>query len=90
MASFSDEANFDVPTLAQKHSGIPESLREQARIVKKNTFDRRTKSVDDRQRLPVIPQGVSRETFNEALAELRREIGADNVEVNDKPLKDGW
>lgn len=90
MASFMEEASSDVPTLAQKHSGIPESLLDKARALKKDTFKKRTKPVSDRQRLPVIPQGISKEKFFEALDELRKDIGAENVEVNDKPLKDGW
>lgn len=90
MAPFLDEAKSDVPTLAQKHSGIPEVLLEKARAVKKDTFDKRTKPLNDRQRLPVIPQGISKETFFEALDELRKDIGTENVEVNDKPLQDGW
>lgn len=90
MAPFLEEAKSDVPTLASKHSGIPEKLLDKARAVKKETFDRRTKPVNERQRLPVIPQGIEREAFLEALDALRKDIGAENVEVNDKPLKDGW
>lgn len=90
MAPFLEEAKSNVPTLAQKHSGIPEGLLEKARAVKKETFDRRTKPVNERQRLPVVPQGIERQAFLEALDTLRRDIGAENVEVNDKPLKDGW
>lgn len=90
MASFHEEAGSDVPTLAQKHSGIPASLLDKARVVKKDTFGKRTKPLNDRQRLPVIPQGLEKDVFIRALEELRQEIGADNVELNDKPLKDGW
>lgn len=90
MAPFLEEAKSDVPTLAQKHSGISEELLVKARTVKKETFDRRTKPVNERQRLPVVPQGIERQAFLEALDALRKDIGAENVEVNDKPLKDGW
>lgn len=90
MASFLEEANSNVPTLTQKHSGIPDYLLEKAQAVKKDTFEKRTKPLNDRQRLPVIPQGIDEETFFKALDELRKDIGTGNVDVNDKPLKDGW
>lgn len=90
MASFQKEAESDVPTLAQKHSGIPENLLDKARAMKKDTFDKRTKPVNERLRLPVIPQGVAKDVFFLALEELRGEIGTDHVELNDKPLEDGW
>lgn len=37
-----------------------------------------------------MPPGVSKEAFEKAVAELRSTIGKDNVELNDKPLVDGW
>lgn len=90
MASFLAESQSDIPTLAQKHSGIPESLLKKAQAVKKDTFAKRTKPLNERQRLPVIPQGISKERFFEALDELRGDFGAENVELNDQPLRDGW
>lgn len=90
MAPFSDDPLSAVPTLAQKHSGIPENLLQKAQGVKKDTFEKRTKPRNDRQRLPVIPQGISSDKFFEALDELRMDIGVKNVELNDQPLQDGW
>lgn len=90
MASFENEANSDVPTLPREYSGIPASLLDKARLAKKETFGQRTKPLNDRQRVPVVPQGVDKETFLEALDEIRQQIGAGNVELNDAPLKDGW
>lgn len=40
--------------------------------------------------LPVLPPGVSRSKFNTAIDELKKSIGAENVEMNDQPLVDGW
>jgi FAD/FMN-containing dehydrogenase len=41
--------------------------------------------------LPIIPKGVSRQTFNTAINELSQQLGAANVSVVDKPPKDdGW
>lgn len=90
MAPYLEEAKTDVPVLPDAHSGIPPFLLEKARDAKKTIFDTRTKPVNERQRLPVIPQGIDRDKFFEALDELRKEIGPEHVEVNDKPLKDGW
>lgn len=90
MAHHLDEANTDVPTLSQKHSGIPQHLLEKARQAKKDAFNVRTKPANKRQRLPVLPKGIEAGKFHEALDELRKELGSENVEVNDKPLVDGW
>lgn len=86
----SEEAKSDVPVLPGAHSGIPPYLLDKARDAKKTIFETRTKPLNERQRLPVIPQGIDRDKFLEALDELRKELGPEHVEVNDKPLKDGW
>lgn len=90
MAPFLEESKSDVPVLGQKHSGIPEYLLDKARDAKKGIFDTRTKPQNERSRLPVIPQGIDADKFFEALDELRQELGAEHVELNDKPLRDGW
>lgn len=88
--SFSDEAQSDVPLLSEKHSGIPDFLLEKARKAKIGVFETRTKPKASRNRLPVIPHGVEEHVFFDALGELGTQLGAENVERNDKPLKDGW
>lgn len=90
MAHNLDEAKTDIPTLPQKHSGIPEHLLEKARQQKKDAFDVRTKLVNERQRLPVLPKGIDEKKFHGALDELRNTLGSEHVELNDKPLIDGW
>lgn len=90
MASFLDESKSDIPVLRRKHSGIPEYLLDKARDAKKSIFDTRMKPLNERSRLPAIPLGIGRDEFFQALDELRQELGAENVEINDKPLKDGW
>lgn len=90
MAPYLEEAKTDVPVLPDTHSGIPPFLLDKARDAKKTIFETRTKPLNERQRLPVVPQGIDRDKFFEALDELRKEIGSEHVEVNDKPLKDGW
>lgn len=42
------------------------------------------------QETPVLPPDVERATFDKAIAELRLIVGETKVEVNDKPLVDGW
>ena len=69
---------------------MPPYLLEEAERVKVTIFETRNKPKSVRQRLPVIPQGIEPERFFEALADLRGELGDEHVEVNDKPLKDGW
>ncbi len=88
--SFSQEASSDVPTLPTVHSGIPPYLLDKAKEAKQGVFAGRTKAQNERQRLPVVPQGIERDDFMKALDELREQLGSEHVEVNDKPLKDGW
>lgn len=88
--SYAEEAKSDVPTLPGTHSGIPVYLLDKAREAKEGIFEGRTKPQNERQRLPVVPQGIERDDFLAALSELEKQLGAAHVEVNDKPLKDGW
>lgn len=88
--SFSEEAQSDVPLLSEKHSGIPGFLLEKARKAKAGVFETRTKPKASRNRLPVIPHGIDEQAFSDALGELGRQLGQENVERNDKPLRDGW
>jgi hypothetical protein len=88
--SFAEEATSAVPTLPGTHSGIPVYLLEKAKKAKSGVFDTRTKPQKERQRLPVVSQGIERDEFMAALAELKGQLGAEHVVVNDKPLVDGW
>jgi hypothetical protein len=88
--SFAEEAGSDVPVLPGTHSGIPTYLLDKARQAKEGIFEGRTKPKRERQRLPVVPLGIERAAFLAALAELQEKFGSENVEINDKPLKDGW
>ena len=83
----------ETPTLSQIHSGIPSRLLGKARKAKELIYKTRTKpdALNNQPKLPVIPQGVSKSTFDKAIAELSSKLGNDNVEVIDKPPKeDGW
>ncbi len=79
-----------VALLSEKHSGIPENLPEKAKRAKSLFYDIRTKDTSTRQRLPVVPHGIEKDEFIQALEELAQQLGKANVEVNDKPLVDGW
>lgn len=83
---------FHIPSssLVKKHSGIPENLLEKAKRAKALIYDIRTKDTSTRQRLPVVPQGIEKDAFIQALEELAQQLGKANVEVNDKPQVDGW
>jgi methyl coenzyme M reductase subunit C-like uncharacterized protein (methanogenesis marker protein 7) len=76
--------------------GAPERLRTLEEIVKKKIDDNITVKLDGNPRresaqdLPVLPPDVSRSKFNGAIEELKKSIGAENVEMNDQPLVDGW
>jgi hypothetical protein len=76
--------------------GAPERLKSLEEIIKKKIEDNVTVNLDGNPRkesaqdLPVLPPGVSRSKFNAAIDELKKSIGAENVELNDKPLVDGW
>ena len=76
--------------------GAPERLKAFEKIIKQKVIDNTTATLDGLPRressedLPVLPPGVSRRKFNVAIEELKKAIGAGNIELNDKPLIDGW
>ncbi len=74
------------------HSGIPKRMEEDARIAKERLYSNKTmpESIPREREVPRLPPNTSREKFNQAMTELRGQLGPENVEVNDKPLVDGW
>ncbi|KAF3399468.1 Vanillyl-alcohol oxidase [Talaromyces pinophilus] len=78
------------PTLSEKHSGIPSRLYEKAQYAKSLILDIATKEQNDRKRGVAIPAGVEKNTYMKAIDELAQQLGKENVELNDQPLKDGW
>ncbi|KAI9822644.1 MAG: hypothetical protein M1827_000363 [Pycnora praestabilis] len=75
-----------------KHSGVPQRLTDDAKVAKERLYSNRTlsDSVPRQREVPRLPPYVSRECFKLAIGELRRMLGIANVELNDKPLVDGW
>lgn len=79
------------PRLSQVYSGIPDRLAKEAEESKTRIFANRTTPVAvPRQSSLRLPPDVSQKIFDNAIEELKREIGEENVILNDKSLADGW
>ncbi|MCJ1393747.1 hypothetical protein MMC18_006623 [Xylographa bjoerkii] len=76
---------------ASKHSGVPQRLVAEAAAAKQKLLGNKTlpQSVPRRNETPLPPE-VSKGAYDAATDELREILGADHVELNDKPLLDGW
>lgn len=79
-----------IPSLKSKYSGVPERLAREAidardRLRSQKTvpdcFPRKTRS---------LPPNVDQQAFDAAIADIKEALGSENVEVNEKPLLDGW
>ena len=81
------------PVLSESnHGGIPSRNAEQAKIAKARLYSNKTlpEYSNRSSELPVLPPGVSHQQFGSAITEIRGQLGNEKVEVNDKPLRDGW
>ncbi|KAE8451923.1 hypothetical protein EG329_002764 [Mollisiaceae sp. DMI_Dod_QoI] len=80
-----------VPTLTTKHSGIPARLKNEADAAKERLYSLKTlpDSVPRKNNVR-LPPNTSKETFETAIAALTKLLGNDGVELNDRPLVDGW
>ncbi len=80
-----------IPKLSEIHTGVPARLSNEAVAAKENTYSLRTlPNGVPRQSSLRLPPGVTRDVFDKAIDELRKVLGKDGVELNDKPLFDGW
>jgi len=80
-----------IPKLSAIHSGVPARLSNEAAAAKEKTYSLRTLPTSvPRQSQLRLPPGVTREVFDRAIEELKKVLGQDGVELNDKPLIDGW
>lgn len=89
MAGAKDDSTY-VPLLSETHSGIPEWLLEKAQQAKAHVLSTTTKIQGTKQRTLAYPLGVEARIFDEAVDELREQLGREHVVLNDQPLKDGW
>lgn len=80
------------PLLDEVHTGIPKRMEIDAKLAKQRLYDNKTlpDSVARKQEVPKLPPNTSRERFNTAIKDIKNIIGESNVEINDKPLVDGW
>lgn len=79
---------------SQYAPGIPARVADYADSYKKRFEDNATTSSTSTRKespdqLPVLPPGVGRETFNQAIVELKKVVNG-HVELVDGELKDGW
>lgn len=88
--SISSAVSASVPLLSEIHSGIPQNLHEKAQKAKALIYEGRTGPENVQRRIPTIPQGIEEADFFQAIQELQVIVGNDHVEINDKPLVDGW
>ena len=80
-----------IPNLADIHSGVPERLREEAGVAKENVDALGTLPVSSPRRSSLkLPPDISRDDFDKAIGALKGRLGNEAVELNDKPLVDGW
>ncbi|CAG8979727.1 hypothetical protein HYALB_00012373 [Hymenoscyphus albidus] len=81
-----------VPSLNASHSGIPTRLEKEAQATKEKTYSLKTLPDSVPRKHPVkLPPNTSQENFDLAITELRKSlVNNDAVEINDKPLVDGW
>jgi len=79
-----------IPDLATKYSGVPKRLITEAVDAKAKLYSHKTLPESAVRRHIRVPPGVSGEAFDAAIFELKEALGDGNIELNDKPLVDGW
>ncbi|KAF8865878.1 glycolate oxidase [Acephala macrosclerotiorum] len=80
-----------IPSLTTTHSGVPTRLKDEADAAKDRLYSLKTLPDSVPRKSSVrLPPNISQETFDEAIVALTKQLGEDGVELNDKPLVDGW
>jgi len=90
MSTSTATANGSIPDLVSRYSGVPARLAQEAIDAKSRLYSQKTLPDSVSRRRTTLPPGVSREAFDRAVTELRQSLGHENVDLNDKPLVDGW
>lgn len=79
-----------IPSLSDIYSGVPERLKQEAVAAKERLFSQKTPYESHKRAKLALPPGVDQPSYDKAITELKQALGKDNVELNDKPLVDGW
>lgn len=79
-----------IPDLDTVYSGVPTRLANEAVAAKSRLDSQRTVEESSVRKAVSLPPGIGKDEFDRAIKELKSSLGAENVEINDKPLIDGW
>jgi len=79
-----------IPGLDNVYSGVPSRLADVAVTTKARLDSQRTVLESTLRKTISLPPGINKKTFDDAISELKASLGSDHVEVNEKPLVDGW
>lgn len=92
MAPPPDELSPTPILSSEKHGGIPKRMELDTKLAKERLYSNQTLpiSVPRQREVPRLPPNTTREAFDNAIAELKAVLGSENIEINDKPLVDGW
>src|SRR3569833_1460145 len=86
-----DNNGKPAPSLNEVYSGAPERLAGTAAALRDHLFQNRTLPASQPRKSGVrLPPDTSLDRFEEAISDLQGALGLENVEVNDKDLRDGW
>ncbi|KIW69393.1 hypothetical protein PV04_05272 [Phialophora macrospora] len=90
MSNSAPSAGGPIPDLQTRYSGVPTRLSQEAVDAKTRLYSQKTVPDSLPRRRTALPPGLSKESFDQAVDELKGALGEGNVELNDKPLVDGW
>lgn len=90
MSTSTATINGSIPDLDKQYSGVPARLAQEAIDAKSRLYSQKTLPDSVSRRRTALPPGISRGAFDRAVTELRQSLGHENVDLNDKPLVDGW
>ena len=90
MSSLLSSLTNSIPSLPTTYSGVPERLAKEARAAKDRLLSRKTVPDTTPRTRHSLPPDVDQNTFDATIVELQQGLGPANVQMNDKPLEDGW
>lgn len=90
MSTPTSTAGAAIPDLDTVYSGVPTRLATEAVAAKSRLDSQRTVEESSVRKAVSLPPGIGKEAFDRAIKELKSSLGDENVEINDKPLVDGW